>query len=881
MPVIELRTLGTLDLHSAEGRELHTLLAQPKRVALLAYLCIAQPHGFHRRDTLLGLFWPNSDQEHARASLRKSLHVLRRALGEDAILSRGDEEVAVDFARVSCDVVSFKDLIDGNRFQDALQVYGGDLLTGFFVDDAPEFEHWLHSERTRLRAYAARAAYAAAENLEKDGDLLGAERLARRSLELADTDERALRKLIELQFKAGNHTAAIESYEAFARSLAADYQTQPSTETRALIEQLRSASEHDGSDAAVSTPVGGHRLLQMTAGSLIGSENDNSRGPYKKRTWFIAGALGILISGGFVWGLMSPRTSDQVVRYVLAIDSSETMARGGSWWSRINISPDGTRLAYIGGPNGELLLRPRNQLHAVTLPGSAGAESPFFSPDGQSVGFLRERRVYVAPINGGPATAVCDSLTGVAGASWGPDGFIYVDGQWFVSLLRVEAKPGAVPQWFTTLDKKSGELDHTWPDVLPNGKGVLFTDTFVSSSGAKDSLSFAIAVAEIPSGKHRVILKDAKFARYASGYLLYVTTSKRLMAAPFDQESMRIVGEPRVLTDSLRVGVFGSTDLAVSTTGTLVYATSSDLDKRELAWVTRDGKAQAVDPAWLGEFWGPAISPDGKRLAIARRLNTPRFDILVKQLDRGPSIQLTLQKTDGVFPSWTPDGTAVTYTDNSIDSAAFWTIRADGSKPPVFVYREKRRVGSSVWTPDGKWLVYGTTPNEPDLGDILAIRPGIDKSPLPLVATHLREVTPSISADGRWLAYVSNESGQNEVYVVPFPDTHAAKWAVSTSGGTDPEWSHGGNELFYRDNEGNLMTVKVKTSPTFSRGRATRLFSTAGFEMLPAIKGYAVSPDDRRFLMIRPVPAAPDKLIVVENWFEELKPSNGRGRDRD
>src|ERR1700687_3663667 len=204
MPVIELRTLGTLDLHSANGRELHSLLAQPKRVALLAYLCIAQPCGFHRRDTLLGLFWPNSDQEHARTSIRKSLHILRRALGGDAILSRGDEEVAVDFQLVPCDVAAFEASVKANRLEEALELYRGDLLAGFFIDEAPEFEQWLHSERTRLRSSAARAALTLSEQLEVSGDVAAAVTWARRSLELSETDERALHKLIELQWRAGD-----------------------------------------------------------------------------------------------------------------------------------------------------------------------------------------------------------------------------------------------------------------------------------------------------------------------------------------------------------------------------------------------------------------------------------------------------------------------------------------------------------------------------------------------------------------------------------------------------------------------------------------------------------------------------------------------------
>src|ERR1700738_2818668 len=166
MPVIEFRTLGTLDLRGTDGRELHSLLAQPKRVALLAYLCIAQPRGFHHRDTLLGLFWPSADQDHARTSLRRALYILRRAVGEDSILSRGDEEVSVDFERVSCDAAVFDERLAANRLDEALELYRGDLLTGFFIDEAPEFEQWLQSERTRLRALAAKAASTIAEQTE-------------------------------------------------------------------------------------------------------------------------------------------------------------------------------------------------------------------------------------------------------------------------------------------------------------------------------------------------------------------------------------------------------------------------------------------------------------------------------------------------------------------------------------------------------------------------------------------------------------------------------------------------------------------------------------------------------------------------------------------
>jgi dipeptidyl aminopeptidase/acylaminoacyl peptidase len=368
-------------------------------------------------------------------------------------------------------------------------------------------------------------------------------------------------------------------------------------------------------------------------------------------------------------------------------------------------------------------------------------------------------------------------------------------------------------------------------------------------------------------------VSDAKYARYVtSGYLLYITTKKTLMVVPFDQDAMKVTGAPTPLIEGMRLGRFGSADLAVSAGGTLVYVTGGGEDKREVVWVTREGRRQPVDPDWQSELWVPALSPDGKQLAISRRFSGQRIDVWVKQLDRGPGIVVSLQQNGGFYPAWTPDGRSVTFTsDETNGTASFWTSRADGSAPPLLQFHSKRWVFSTVWSPDGKWLVYRDRGVPPDSGDILGVRPGRDTLPVPLVANRYWETTPALSPDGRWLAYTADESGVNQVYVVPFPNTHAAKWAVSTSGGTDPEWSHRGNELFYRDGAGKLVAVEVKTSPTFLIGRATSLFSTVGLEMLVGLKSYAVSPDDRHFLMIRQAVGAPEKLIVVENWFEELK----------
>jgi DNA-binding SARP family transcriptional activator/dipeptidyl aminopeptidase/acylaminoacyl peptidase len=878
MPVIEFRTLGTLDLRAADGRELHSLLAQPKRIALLAYLCIAHPRGFHRRDTLLGLFWPDADQEHARTSLRKSLHLLRRALGDDAIVSRGDEEVAVDFQRVSCDVAVFEESIKAERPAEALELYRGDLLAGFFIDEAPEFEHWLHSERTRMRASAARTSLTLSDQLEDSGDFADAITWARRSLELSDTDEHALRRVIELQYRAGDRAGAIKAYDTFVRRLAAEYQTEPSLELSSLIERIRSGAEPLGREreakAVVSRELNDERTSPTPSTSRLTAEASRRKERKTRGAMAYVGAvIAIVLLSSAIWGWMRPTPSKQVLRYTLAVDSAEAVSPGLPWTARLAISPDGSRFAYIGGPNAQLLIRPRDQLHAAAVPASEGASTPFFSPDGRQVGFLREKQVYIASLGGALPIAVTDSLTGVAGASWGADGFIYVDGKNRASLVRVEAKSSASPKRFTVLDSAAGEVDHMWPDVLPNGKGVLFTVAF---NGIKGKSSHAIAVADIPSGKHRVIVNDATYGRYStSGHLLYVASNKALMVVPFDQNSMRVTGEPTALSEGMRLNLFGSADLAVSATGTLVYSTGAEPNKQELVWVTRDGKAQSVDPEWQGDFRSPALSPDGKRLAVTNRFDDVTRDLWIKQLDRGPSIKLTPRGTFNSHPAWTPDGRSVTFTSNAAGSADLWTRRADGSTQGVLQFRDRGGFAAQ-WSPDAKWLVYVTDDEGPSGGDIVGIRPGIDKVPVPFVATKFHDLSPAFSPDGRNLAYSSDETGRDEIYVVPFPNTSSAKWAISTRGGADPQWSHSGKELFYRDPLENFVAVDIKTVPTLSIGRSTVLFSTGGFASLPWGPRYSVAPDGR-FLMIRQArPSFPDTLIVVDNWFEELKGKSKR-----
>ncbi len=864
MLILEL--LGTLSLRD-ETRPVPVAAQQKRPLGLLAILGLGGKLGLSR-DRIEAYLWPESSGARAQHALDQTVYAIRHALGSDVILATA-RELRLNPELVRVDVWEFEQAIRASQWTAAVGHYKGPLLDGFHFADSHELDSWIESNRTRLRLEYQKALEFLANLAAEAGDHSQSVVWLRRLANADPLSAGATKKLMLALAAAGDRAGAVQYARVYQELVRQELEMEPDAEIEDLAAAVSRPAITATADVAAA-PVNPSVTPSVATSAPQGKEHSR-----RDRTVLYAViALAILISGGAIWGWLRPAPAKQVVRSMLAIDSTEAMAPSTAWSGRLAISPDGSRLAYIGGPRSQLLIRARNQLHAIAVPGTEGATSPFFSPDGRQVGFLRDFLVQIASLDGGPPITVLDSLIGVSGASWGPDNFIYADAfNDNFGLLRVEAKPGARPRWFTTLDTARGEIDHAWPDVLPNGKGVLFT---VRYRGKNGKIRLSIAVADIPAGEHRVIVDDAMYARYTtSGHLLYVTTNKTLMVVPFDQNSMKVTGEPTALTEGMRLGFLGgSADLAVSATGTLVYATGAEEGKQELVWVTRDGKARAVDPDWPCTYVGfPALSPDGKWLAVTRVANAEPSNVWIKRLDRGPSIKLTLEGMDNYGPGWTPDGRSVTFSSTHATGAVdLWTKRADGGAQAVMQLHRKGNSYNARWSPDGKWLLFQTDIATPGAGDILGIRPGIDTAPVPVLATPFTEMSPAFSPNGRWLAYSSNETGADEIYVVPFPNTGAGKWAISAGGGTEPLWSHRGDELFYRDASGDLVAVEVHTNPTFSLGRSVALFPAAGFSSLRFTPQYAVALDDRRFLMIRPLQTgAPDKLIVVENWFEELR----------
>jgi DNA-binding SARP family transcriptional activator/TolB-like protein len=243
LSTVELRLLGRVSARVEPGREAAAVLAQPKRVALLAYLAAATPPGFHRRDALLALFWPEADQEHARSSLRKSVHFLRQQLGPETIVSRGDEQIGLDLERCWCDVAAFEEAVEAGRWERAAELYQGDLLPGLHLSDVPEFERWLEETRTRLRGQAIRAAWQLTGRESAEGRITEALQWARRGVELSPYDEEGIRRLLGLLSEAGDRAGAVLAYEQFTQRLSADLELEPSAGTLTLIESIRNHTE--------------------------------------------------------------------------------------------------------------------------------------------------------------------------------------------------------------------------------------------------------------------------------------------------------------------------------------------------------------------------------------------------------------------------------------------------------------------------------------------------------------------------------------------------------------------------------------------------------------------------------------------------------------
>jgi Tol biopolymer transport system component len=570
---------------------------------------------------------------------------------------------------------------------------------------------------------------------------------------------------------------------------------------------------------------------------------------------------------------LRPKPVPSVSRYSLFFRPAEA-PRPSLTASNIAISADGDHIVYIGpGESGtRLWLREHDKLRPVPIPGTDGADSPFLSPDGKQLGFIKNgRTVRVLSLEGGPPLTLSDSINS-SGGDWGNDGYIYIEVD--SGIGRIRATGGPVEPLYK-YNAERHEIGTEYPNALPGGKGLIFRVRRAGQGPAE----FDIVGMKLPKGEAKPLIRGV-YARYAdSGHLLVVTSDGKLLAVPFDPNAVEVKGPAVALLEGIRSGPF-EVNLAISATGTLVYATGGAAGSTRAVWVTRAGAGSQVDSTWdpQGLLSGLAISPDGKTLAVSVSRGGSQ-NVWVKQLPTGPFSRVTFGDSSHFRPTWSPDGRSLLYlTDRGTGAGIPYRTRADGTGPSELLFKSPPNVnfvGVTI-SSDGRWILPRRAATEAGNGDIYVLKPG-DTAATPLLATQSKEVSPAISPDGRWLAYESDESGVSEVYVRPFPDVSSGRWQVSLNGGTAPRWAHSGKELFYINGHQELAAVDVRPGPSFSAGEPHALFSVATYTMTPNYQLYDVSPDDKRFVFVRGVtPEGGTELVLTENWFQELKARAGR-----
>ncbi len=524
--------------------------------------------------------------------------------------------------------------------------------------------------------------------------------------------------------------------------------------------------------------------------------------------------------------------------------------------SLLALSPNGRSLAYVAQRRGarQLYQRSLDRFETVPIRDSEGASNPFFSPDSRWLGFSTVNALKKVLLEGGTPQTIC-AATDVRGVSWGARGTILFSAG-TAGLWSVPAD-GGPPKKLATPDPKKREATYPFPEILPGGDAALFSVY---------TTEFQIAVLSLKTGAHRILLPGLRAHYTTSGHLVF-NRGNSLLAAPFDPEKLELTGPAvSVLEGLLLVPPFYTPLFTISDDGTLVYA--SGTVNQTLVWVDRSGAVEPAVPE-ARAFEEPRLSPDGSRVAVTIRDANP--DVWVFDLAQGTWMRLTFEAGEDETPIWTPDGRRVTYSSTRAGRPRenFWKP-ADGSGAEQLLFESNAHPHVSSWSPDGRALLY-TEYGPATQGDLWACAlEGSRTSCRPLLRTPANERAPRFAPDGRWLAYVSDESGRDEVYVQPFPGP-GGRWQISYSGGNEPVWSRDGRELFYRDGE-KMMAVPVTTQPAFSAGSPRPLFEGDYVATRRGEAAYDISPDGRRFLMVRRDPrSAPIQLNVVLNWFEELK----------
>jgi serine/threonine-protein kinase len=604
------------------------------------------------------------------------------------------------------------------------------------------------------------------------------------------------------------------------------------------------------------------RIAHTTAASEVVASRPQA--PHRERAMLIAAIVAIAaLTGSLVlrWRMptRTPAGALSTTRLNLALPAGYWL---GGDTRAVAISPDGETLVYgaVAPDAGTRLYSRRlDDWTSREIPGTEGAYDPFFSPDGEWIGFSTSKGLLKTPLRGGMPQAICEETICAHlqsyGASWGRDGSI-VFAQWLSGghLFRVSAN-GGTPE--TLAATRPGEaLIYLFPEQLPSGHAVLFT--------AKQQGQTSIVALPRDSGETRTVIASGSQARYLpSGHLLYVSDGQ-LKAVPFDPLRIEVLGPARVLADSINDDP-RTTAYAVSENGVLAILRDFGAATR-LVWKDRGGTTTPI-PLKPRDYFQPSVSPDGRRIVVTVKEGTPR-NIWIGSVDREPLMQLT-SSNDDVFTLWTRDSKRVVYTSGSSGHYNLYWVSADGGGKPERLTDSPNPEKATSWSPNGETLLLNELVESTKSMDIYELSI-TDKTLKPFLATRFNESEADFSPDGRWVAYQSDETGRFEVYVRAYPHG-GVKQEVSVDGGRDPQWSANGRELFFQTETGAVLSVSVSVDAHGLRlGKPVQLFS---YPSATRLRSFDATPDGRRFLVVEqgdPASIRP-RIDLISGLANELR----------